>query len=68
MIEDGWRVMRHSGRRDGEWRLIYEGAEDQARYTFSRSVDRLRQGGLRLVSPRGEIAVQQWGPALRTRW
>jgi hypothetical protein len=63
-----WVVLRHSGRGDGYWRVLYHGNQEKARQRYDIERTLLRQGGLQLVRPDEETEVQTWAPRLRTRW
>lgn len=68
-----WRVLRHSGRGGGPevaslWREVFAGPEVEARQRYSTIRLGVRQGGVRLVTPKGEIDSEHGAPRLRTRW
>jgi hypothetical protein len=64
-----WLVVRHSGRRDSGWRIA-TGLQNEAdiRRFYRKDYERVRQGGIRLVSPDGAIIHEYWAPRVRTRW
>lgn len=63
-----WKVVRHSGRNGSEWRQRFVGSEPVARSLYLKLATDLRQGGVRLINPAGEIADAVWAPRLRSRW
>ena len=50
-----WTVERHGGKVHDWWRLIFSGSESGARERFEQIRVSLRQGGVRLREPGGEI-------------
>jgi len=66
----GWRVLRHGGRRTDDWRSVPCERSDEAtsRAVYVRVVERMRQGGARLVAPCGCVVEDTWAPRLRSRW
>lgn len=64
-----WLVLRHSGRSGDPWRLkFWTGVEAEARARFDELAGELRQGGVALATPEGEIINITSAPRLRTRW
>jgi hypothetical protein len=74
-LQNHWVIMRHGGRTNCEWRDItrypadYQyGAEKSARDLYQCLMVDVRQGGLALVNPSGEIVAFYSAPLVRTRW
>ena len=64
-----WRVERHGGRRTDRWRVVAAYIrEANGRWKFNELKAEMRQGGVRLYRPDGELADEVVAPALRTRW
>ncbi|GIX10360.1 hypothetical protein [Elioraea sp.] len=63
-----WRVERHGGRATDRRRLIFAGAEKEARAVYDRAVLALRQGEVRLIAPDDAVVRRATAPRLRTRW
>jgi hypothetical protein len=64
-----WKVERNGGRRDTPWRLL--GAyltETHARARYELEVQKMRQGGVQLRRPDGELEHRTTAPRIRTRW
>lgn len=53
---DRWKVSRHGGREGDWWRTLYEGPDpEEARRVFEKARENMRQGGVLLRDPRGEV-------------
>jgi hypothetical protein len=63
-----WSVLRHGGRRTDHWRQTFHGTEEAARKWYAIDYKNMRQGGVRLVRPDGEIELNEWAPRVRSRW
>lgn len=64
-----WKVYRHSGRYQTDWRVAKEcDTEELARKWYNSMVESLRAGRIKLVNPDGVIVDEAWAPWLRTRW
>lgn len=62
-----WFVLRHSGRRDSEWRIAYQGHDEgKARAQYWRIDHSLRQGQLQLVCD-GVVIDRSGAAAYRKR-
>lgn len=61
-------ILRHGGRAADQWREVYRGPEARARARYTRLVEDLRQGGVKLIAPDGTLIDYKWAPRLRTRW
>ena len=53
-----WKVIRHSGRKNEEWKVRYEGSREVAAEKFVGIKKKLRLGGVALVNPTGEITAR----------
>ena len=61
-------VLRHSGRDNTEWRVLYEGQDSpKAHLVYEHAARNMRQGAVRKLVD-GTVASEQWAPRLRTRW
>lgn len=73
-LTDGyWNVIRHSGRSNGEWRLLESYAPDDAGQklaaaSYKKVRGDMRQGGLGLLTPLGVLFSYYEAPRVRTRW
>lgn len=63
-----WVVMRHSGRSNGHWRMVFDGDERAAREKYDAVSLELRQGRVVLYDPQARLVASDSGPTLRTRW
>lgn len=63
-----WTVWRHGGRSGDEWRCVARGSEAECREQYRRLFVAMRQGGVELRDPSGEVVDRAWAPRLRTRW
>lgn len=63
-----WQVLRHGGMASNRWRVVIDGDEQKCRKVYDALVVSLRQGGIRLVDPTGEVKESASAPRLRTRW
>ena len=71
-----WSVMRHGGRYGDRWRDASPrrpwGADEHSANTAKESFRQmhlaLRQGGVALIDPEGNVVGFSSGPTLRTRW
>lgn len=55
-----WKVIRHPGRQDGTWKIRYEGVKDEAIEDYEKIRGQMRQGGVGLVNPNGDIIARVW--------
>jgi len=62
-----WSVWRHGGCHNHQWRCIFEGTEEKARAKFEDGLGRLRQGGIALRDPAGDVRISSWAPLHRNR-
>ena len=63
-----YQVLRHSGRRDGEFRVIINTDDaEEARLVYESLSIALRQGSVRFIR-HGTIANETSAPRLRSRW
>lgn len=65
-----WVVWRHGGRQDCQWHPIYpqHATEESARAAYQKAFAEMRQGGVKLTNPFGQVVASDWAPRLRTRW
>ena len=66
-----WKVERVSGRWGDDWRAVgpkHGESEEKANKRYLALFGKLRQGGVRLVDPAGEVRAMATAPRLRTRW
>lgn len=63
-----FKVLRDGGRIDCGWREVYSGPEERARKKYTKIAEDMRQGGLILEGPEGQILAKVTAPRLRTRW
>ncbi|WPA89754.1 hypothetical protein MCACPph1_CDS0014 [Moorella phage MCACPph1] len=62
-------VIRHGGRSCDRWREVFKGeSEEKALAIYEREYEKMRQGGVILLGPQGEIKRRNWAPRIRTRW
>jgi hypothetical protein len=63
-----FQVRRHSGRRDGVWRVVIDTDDaEKARMVYEQASIALRQGTVEFVR-HGTIANSTSAPRLRSRW
>jgi hypothetical protein len=53
-----WKVIRHSGRENEEWKVQYEGSRDIAAEKYLELKKKIQQGSVALVDPSGEITAK----------
>lgn len=63
-----WHVWRHGGNRSHSWRVIASQPFRDAALVYQAHARKMRQGGVRLVAPDGEIVYSAAAPLLRSRW
>lgn len=64
-----YAVFRHGGRENTPWhRVAGFASEAAARERYGRELVKMRQGGLELRGPGGEIVESAWAPRLHSRW
>lgn len=64
-----YRVERHGGAASHNWRVAFRSFDGGIAGDKFRDLESaMRQGGVRLVSPAGEIIKSAWAPRLRSRW
>ncbi len=55
-----WKVQRYSGRKSETWCIVFSGDEAAARQHHEELLRRVDRGGLRLLSPEGEVVASRW--------
>lgn len=64
-----YQVIRHSGRSQAKWRVVYEGDDWQAAFAkYERIALDLRQGAVRFICSCGDVLKSTSAPRLRSRW
>ena len=66
-----WKVERVSGRWGDDWRPVGPKrgeSEEKANRRYLELSGKMRQGGVRLVDPAGQVRATSTAPRLRTRW
>jgi hypothetical protein len=64
-----WSVWRHGGRRNDKWHAIrWDETEAPCQHAYEKARSDMRQGGVQLISPNGEIVDSGWAPRVRSRW
>ncbi len=55
-----WKVIRHSGRKNDNWKVKYEGEREIAAGKYDKLRKQIKQGSCAFVSPNGEIIARTY--------
>jgi hypothetical protein len=65
-----YRVERHGGRVDNDWRLVFKTDElGKAQEKYNKFAETIRQGGVRILLEDSKIVICEYSaPRIRSKW
>jgi hypothetical protein len=68
-VANGWTILRNGGRATDTWKYRHSRfSEEGSLQTYEREKEKMRQGGLALIGPNGNVVRYYEAPRLRSRW
>lgn len=63
-----WRIERHGGNSNHNWRIVFEGKKEDAECKYLKEYEKLKQGEIRLYDDENKVIKSDWAPRLRVNW